>query len=170
MVEDSIALCVLALDELREVVLDLDEIGYGSELYRKVLQQGVAPHQHLLRGMSFVDVVGLVRVEELVETLLSLEEGVADDVIRESSLEVLLRDGVLVSGAIPSQPLQQRPDNLNLIALLLGLEVVLGLVVPGVDESEVVVSRACAVEEVLQHRLVHLIGQEEVLPIVLLRP
>ena len=86
-----------------------------------------------------LDVVGLVQVEELVETLLSLEKGVVDDAIHKSGPEVLLRDGVLVSGALPSQPLQQRPDDLDLIALLLGLEVVLGLVVPGVDESEVVV-------------------------------
>ena len=81
----------------------------------------------------------VVQVEELVQTLLQLEEGVVDDVLRESGPEVLLRDGVLVSGALPSQPLQQRPDDLDLSELLLGLEVVLCLVVPGVDEADEVV-------------------------------
>ena len=121
--------------------LQLEVIGlFGRpNLQREVLQQDVATHQHLLRGHVLVDVVGLVQVEELVQTLLSLEEGVVDDVLRESGHDVLLPDGVLVSGALPSQPLQQRPDDLDLSELLLGLEVVLRLVVPGVDEADVIV-------------------------------
>ena len=53
-----------------------------------------------------MDVVGLVQVEQLVEALLTLEEGVVDDVIRKSFLEISLGDCVLVSGVRPSQPLQ----------------------------------------------------------------
>ena len=75
-----------------------------------------------------MNVVALVQVEELVQALLSLAEGVVDDVLRSSGPEVLLRDDILVSGALPSRPLQQRPDNLDLSELLLGLEVVLCLV------------------------------------------
>ncbi len=107
-----------------------------------------------------MDVVGLVQVEKLVGTLLSLEERVADNVIHEAASEVLLFDGVLVYGACPSLPLQPCFDDLDLRELLLGLEVALCLVVPGVDEQEKVLQRVGAAEEVLQHRLVQFVGQE----------
>ena len=61
-----------------------------------------------------MDVVGLVKVEELVEALLTIEERVIDDVINEVAFELLLFHGVLVSCALPSQPLQQRFDDLDL--------------------------------------------------------
>ena len=66
---------VLPLDEPQEVVLELRVLGILglSALQREVLQPRVAQHQHLLRCHVIVDVVGLVQVEELVETLLSLE-------------------------------------------------------------------------------------------------
>ena len=82
-------------------------------------------------------------------------------------LEVFLPDCALVSGAVPSQPVQQRPDDPELFELLLGLQVVLGLVVPGVDQAEVVVERVGAVDEVLERLPRQLRGQEEGLPIVL---
>ena len=100
-----------------------------------------------------------MQVEEIVETLLAFEEGVFEDVIRESSLELILPGGVLVSGAVPSQPLKQRPDDLDIRDLILGLEVVLCLVVPGVEEPDAVVQRVRAVDEVIQHCLVYLVGQ-----------
>jgi hypothetical protein len=53
--------------------------------------------------------------------------------------------------------------------LVASFEVVLLLVIPGVDESDVVLQRVGAVEEVLQYQLVQLFGQEEALPAVLLR-
>ena len=121
------------------------------------------------RGHVLMDVVGLAQVEELVQTLLSLEQGVVDDVLHESGHEVILHNWVLVSGALPSQPHQQRPDNIDLGELLLGLEVVLRLVVPVVYEADVVIQWVCAVEEALQRLLLQLLGQEEPLPVVLLR-
>ena len=39
--------------------------------------------------------------------------------------------------------------------------------VPGVNESDVVLQRVGAAEEVLQHTLDQLVGQEEVMPVVL---
>ena len=53
--------------------------------------------------------------------------------------------------------------------MLIGCEVNLCEVVLPVDEAEVVVEGVHTVEEIIQHRLVELVGQEEVMPIVLLR-
>ena len=48
-----------------------------------------------------MNVVALVHVEEFVQALLSLEEGVVDDVLDEETSDVFLPDGALVSGAAP---------------------------------------------------------------------
>ena len=149
--------------------LQLEVVGIfvRSDLQRAVLQQGVAPPQHLLRRHILVDVVGLVHVERLVETLLSLEGGVVDNAMHKYSLDFLLLDGALVSAALPSQLPKQRPDDIDTRELPLGLEVALSLAVLGVYESnEFFCNGLVPVEEVLQHRLAQLICQAEVLPMV----
>ena len=49
-----------------------------------------------------------------------------------------------------SQPVQQRPDSLDIFKVPLGLQVVLRGVVPGVDQAEVLVEGVRAVDEVLE--------------------
>ena len=68
----------------------------------KAISETNAQHTYTVTVPSLETIISR---EVLWQSTVTLRMRVVDDVIRESGPEVLLGDGVLVSGALPSQPL-----------------------------------------------------------------
>ncbi len=70
---------------------------------------------------------------------------------------------------LPSQTLQKSGDEPDPLEVVLGLEVILGTVIPEIDQAQKVVKSVAIKHKLLENLLVQIAGQQEPLPEVLLR-